>query len=487
MLASWRTSCFLLMATLTEAQLRILAPKAVARQFAETHGMVYGTTATFGAPYYGDRVLGLLVYGKSKGNAHCDDSDYELPSRASPALDSNGENAGQELVNVVLVRRGICTFVKKVSVAQEKGAHAVIVVDTESSELSTEEVQHIVMSAPADGSADMVRIPSMLISKMDGQKLIDAASQESLVVELAWDIPRGKVVMTDFWMSSGSREAAKFLHDFKDCADALKDDLQFVPHYHIFSLSEDGADSESTGHLCLDGGSELCAPDPDGPGPITGEDVANEDARQLCILNTTAKKRDATSAVYSQPFWHYVDRFHRHCKLEASDVSRRFGDQCSWSTMAAVGIDADAVKDCMQRHRIPMLREQLKNVAWSPQALRINGWRYSGPLDPETVLKAVCAGYSTQPAACHELLKNNPAIFKRAIRGITSSALIVGLALLVLALYVVFYSYRRHVTSSVRKVLREEVMLEVQSQMADYVPMEDANQDHRPEQRILSF
>ena len=112
MLSPWGTSCFLLMATLTEAQLRILSPKAIARQFAETHGMIYGTTATFGAPYYGDRVLGLLTYGKSKGNAHCDASDYDLPSRASPALDSNGETTGQELVNVVLVRRGSCTFVK---------------------------------------------------------------------------------------------------------------------------------------------------------------------------------------------------------------------------------------------------------------------------------------------------------------------------------------------------------------------------------------
>jgi len=36
-----------------------------------------------------------------------------------------------------------------------------------------------------------------------------------------------------------------------------------------------------------------------------------------------------------------------------------------------------------------------------------------------------------------------------------------------------FHLYRRQMTKSVRQVLREEVMLEVQSQMADYSALED--------------
>eukprot|EP00438_Fugacium_kawagutii_P004793 Skav225649 [mRNA] locus=scaffold4659:4484:8789:- [translate_table: standard] len=61
---------------------------------------------------------------------------------------------------------------------------------------------------------------------------------------------------------------------------------------------------------------------------------------------------------------------------------------------------------------------------------------------------------------------------------------IAALTLLVSALIGAFLFYKRHLASSVRRVLREEVMLEVQSQMADYVVMEDG---HRTNQRVLSF
>ena len=36
-----------------------------------------------------------------------------------------------------------------------------------------------------------------------------------------------------------------------------------------------------------------------------------------------------------------------------------------------------------------------------------------------------------------------------------------------------FTIYKKYLTSSVRHALREEVMLEVRSQMADYAPLED--------------
>eukprot|EP00931_Biecheleriopsis_adriatica_P044898 TRINITY_DN25737_c0_g1_i2.p1 TRINITY_DN25737_c0_g1~~TRINITY_DN25737_c0_g1_i2.p1 ORF type:complete len:486 (+),score=95.45 TRINITY_DN25737_c0_g1_i2:29-1486(+) len=453
--------------------------RKVDHRFRDNHGMIYGTTATFGAPYYGERVLGQLLYAESKGKDHCDDSDYDLPepSRGHSALPARKSH--QELVKVVLVRRGQCTFVTKVRVAQEKGAHAVVVVDRATSMKTPEEIQHIVMSD--DGWGDSVTIPSMLISRSEGQKLIDAAVKQPLVVELVWDIPRGEVVIVDFWMSSASREAGKFLVLFKDCADILKYRLQFVPHYHIFGLPE-GA---GAGHLCIDKGSEICAPDPDGPGPITGEDVVNEDARQLCIWNTTARSEKPAGATYSAVFWQYIDSFSSRCKLEGSSDKSRFGDKCSWQVMMDVGIDVPSVQDCLRKYRISFLKEQLQSVAWSPLALRLNGWRYSGPLDPETVLKAVCAGYSTVPEECASLMDSRPGFLLKVANGLSFGSFMAALFATVLLVCGVFYTYKRHITSSARKVLREEVMLEVQSQMADYVPMEDGNRP--PSQRLLSF
>lgn len=31
--------------------------------------------------------------------------------------------------------------------------------------------------------------------------------------------------------------------------------------------------------------------------------------------------------------------------------------------------------------------------AWSPRAIRINGWRYSGMLEADLVVRAVCSGF----------------------------------------------------------------------------------------------
>lgn len=461
---------------LVQAQVRILAPESLAKKFPDTHGIVYGTTATFGAPYYGERVLGQLLYGKSRGGQHCKAEDYDLP------VPKNRTAPGQELVNVVLVQRGGCTFVTKVKVAEDKHAHAVIVVDRVDSTMTSEEIQHIVMAD--DGWGSSVRIPSVLVSRYDGQKLIDASKQGTVIVELAWDIPRGEVVVADFWMSSGSRESSEFLQRFKDSAELLRYRLQFVPHYHVFSLPA----GNSFGQLCTDESSKYCAPDPDGPGPVTGADVVSEDLRQLCIWNTTARTADGSprGATHSREFWEYVVQLARSCPFKESDPASRFGERCSRQVMADVGIPKDEVERCELLNREQFLDDQINNVAWSPQALRLNGWRYAGPLDPETVLKAVCSGYASAPKECDELLTGYTGPIRWPTSTVTFSVFAWTIFLLALFLAVLFYMYRRHVTSSVRKVLREEVMLEVHTMMADYVPMQDGG--GRPgENRVLSF
>lgn len=464
------------------AQLRILAPELLAQEFPDTHGVVYGTTATFGAPYYGERVLGQLLYGDSHGKEHCTADDYSIAPREESS-EISGKEQTQKLVNVVLVRRGKCSFVTKVKVAEEKQAHAVIVVDKDGSSLTSEEIQRVVMAD--DGEGHSVKIPSVLISRFDGQKLIDAIHRGPVIVELAWDIPRGQVVVADFWMSSGSQESSEFLERFKVCAETLKYHLQFVPHYHVFSLPQSAADNY--GKLCTDVNSKHCAPDPDGPGPITGGDVVEEDVRQLCIWNVTARGDfgPVQGATYSQEFWDYVSLFADKCPIHASNPDKRFGTKCSYSVMDKLAISRDKVDSCIRQNREEFLNDQIKNVAWSPQALRLNGWRYSGPLDPETVLKAVCSGYATTPQECSELLSGYRSM-RWSTDGLTFTVFVWTIFFMVLILLVLFYLYRRHVTSSVRKVLREEVMLEVQTQMADYAPLEDGleRSGHRP---TLSF
>lgn len=71
-----------------------------------------------------------------------------------------------DYVPFYLANRGDCTFVEKVRNIEEAGAGLAIIIDNKQ-----EDINKIVMSD--DGSGAGLRIPSMLISYEDGQKLID--------------------------------------------------------------------------------------------------------------------------------------------------------------------------------------------------------------------------------------------------------------------------------------------------------------------------
>ena len=70
------------------------------------------------------------------------------------------------MIPIILVKRGECSFVKKVRNIERAGGKAGVVVDDK-----MEDVQYVIMSD--DGTGSGIRIPSMLIGRSDGQLLID--------------------------------------------------------------------------------------------------------------------------------------------------------------------------------------------------------------------------------------------------------------------------------------------------------------------------
>lgn len=89
------------------------------------------------------------------------DDDQEFNKKVE-----KGEMAHLDYVPFMLANRGDCTFVEKVRNIEEAGAGLAIIVDNKE-----EDINKIVMSD--DGSGAGLRIPSMLISYEDGQKLIN--------------------------------------------------------------------------------------------------------------------------------------------------------------------------------------------------------------------------------------------------------------------------------------------------------------------------
>lgn len=471
--------CLASLSLSVRAQVRVMSPDWLVDQFKETKGRIDGTTAMFGAPFYGERLLGRLVWGDSmKNHSHCEDADYSVPD--ADEMQPQGKSYKQvRLIHIIMVRRGKCSFVTKVRVAKAKGAHAVIVVDKEDSHLTSRDIRRIIVSD--DGYGSSIEIPSLLISRQEGQLLIDAAKKkEQVIIELAWDVPTNHVVIMDLWMSSASQESLRFLKAFAPKRRELNEKVKFVPHYQVFSMQP-----EDFNELCTDVSASYCAEDPDGSGPITGKMVLDENIRQLCIHELTKVKHtdlDAASdpgnptgiVEYASKYWDYVEQMLTQCPLDSKDpahrFAHRFGQVCSEGLMRMVGIDVDKVNRCMNLTGETKLKEERDNKAWSTRALRINGWKYSGTLDADLVTRAICAAFTKQPPACVSLVEPvNPFKARQPEQGGISLSIFFG-ALLCVAVVTIgaLLLYKSSLTRHIHSALREEVMLEVQAQLDTY-------------------
>ncbi|CAE8617544.1 unnamed protein product [Polarella glacialis] len=471
-------ACLLSAVRHADAQIKVMTPQWLVSQFGSNRGRVEGSTATFGAPFYGDRVLGRLVYGDSlKNHSHCRADDYEVPE---PSTTKKGESGYDQvrLINIVMVRRGKCSFTTKVKVAYEKGAHAVIIVDREDSDLTSKDMSNIIVAD--DGYGDKIHIPSVLISKDDGNKLIEAVKRSQVIIELAWDLPTDHVVTLDMWMSAASIESMKFLKEFAPKRRTLNEVMIFNPHYAVFSM--DGSDPAVYSGLCSDETGRFCAEDPDGNGKISGRDVLDEDVRELCIHESTKVARTSLQDLksgkglveYAAKYWDYMEIFLDRCPLDADNPQDRFGEACSLKVMRQVGINPDEIMQCVMSTKEEKLKHERENPAWSPRAIRINGWRYSGMLNADLLTRAVCSGFVTSPDECDDLIKPRD-YFKPFIvqpqDGVKFTTMLSWLAGTAVLGFGCMLLYKRYLKKEMRSTLREEVMLEVQAQMGEYAQL----------------
>jgi len=446
-----------------QAQIRVMSPASLVDEFASSHGKIWGSTATFGAPFYGARLLGRLVYGESRGRTHCTKEDYDV-REPDNTMSMEHERTQVKPLHIVLVRRGGCSFVTKVKVAQQKGAHAVIIVDKEDSDLKPHDIRRIIVAD--DGFGKAIDIPSVLITRAEGQRLISAATEEhsEAIVELAWDVPTDHVVLVDLWMTTGSLESLKFLKEWAASRKALNTAIKFVPHYDVFGMES----GKEHGELCWDEEGNYCAQRPDGSRLVTGKMVVEEDLRQLCIHEKYLKEVE-----YAQQYWDYVSILLDECPLHSDGPEdHRFGKACSERLMRQVGIDTQAIEDCATDTELAKtkLNEQRMNTAWSTRALRINGWRYVGALDADLVTRAICQGFIHTPAACKTLTAPIMSTLKdiQSSSGVGWGSFITSLMVISCLAFVALMFYKRSLQQHMHSALREEVMLEVQAQMQQY-------------------
>ena len=119
-------------------------------------------------------------------------------------------------------------------------------------------------------------------------------------------------------MSYGNLPSLTFLQEFSSIGTQLtKKNSEFTPHYvAIKCLACEENNFEIEHDDCL-GGGRYCATDPDGPGPVSGRMVVQENLRQMCMFEQLENDSD-----YSRWFLFQKD-FATTC------ISNKFNKECS--------------------------------------------------------------------------------------------------------------------------------------------------------------
>ncbi|EER19918.1 conserved hypothetical protein [Perkinsus marinus ATCC 50983] len=493
-----RLSILVLLGVHAVAQVRVIKPEELVQKIDEpwvakhvqNNGFLLGATATFGTPHYGQRQRGRLVFAESKSN-HCQ-NDYDVDGQEFNSKDEKvGEAASVEgsntPMNIVVVERGTCTFVSKVRVAEaKKNAAAVLIL--QSYEKRDQDITNVV---PADdGYGSRVNVPTILLSwadsellrgwldrfNKDNSKATDVRMHKYVLVELSWNLPVQHVVVFDWWTSAGRQDSYKLFHDLAPFFREMKGRINIRPHYNVFSL-----DYKAYEDMCLSVDEHTyCSDDVESNSQLTGRMVVNEDLRQLCIRELTAEALSAGDALgtfkHSDAYIDYKDIYLRECPASmAHDAwkntadDRKFGDACAERVMKQLRIDVASIDKCMKDDvtKRSILNAQVQTKAWSPSAVRINGWRYAGDLDADPIRKAICSAFTDPPSACSKY--EAPDIIYEG--GVTFGTVVLILLGILAGLGIGMLIYKKFITRSLQAQLREEVMLEVKSQMAEYTPL----------------
>jgi len=280
------TSVFLFLCLhLAFSKLSLIAPEALTSRLRSADKLDH-RVGYFGKIHYGAHLFGHLKLG--------------TPIDACQSTNVPSEQDFLKQGNVIaIVRRGGCSDKTKLFNVEKSGAKMVIFVDDQDflPDLFGEQ-----------NNSEEVIIPSILISKPDGERIIEFLQKQSKSIFISMSFPtdsKKATIELDFWMSSSDKKRVSFafLKEIKDFIQDNSDTIIFTPHYITWTCGvcrvhnfDKPANSE-----CLSGG-RYCAPDPDFKGPRLGRDVVLEDLRRMCIWT-----------VDNNVWWEYVMKFEDRC------------------------------------------------------------------------------------------------------------------------------------------------------------------------------
>ena len=347
------------------------------------NGELVGSLADFGHIPYGHTIVGQPVFIEDNEYG-CNDYNTTL----SKFPDTNP---------IVIVKRGEWSFVQKVRNAEHGGSKMVIVVD----EQNNENVKFLTMVN--DGTGNGLIVPSILVNKDPGNKLIDFIKSNdsnitnSIKMIMTFDVNHdSNNVKYDILFSSYQDRALDFIADFKEYKDKLGQSAQMTPRY--FSWPCYTCDADIIKKDCYGNGKYWAMDYTDLE--MSGKTILLSNIHQKCIYKNSLESNKNDS-----DWWNYMIKAHSSCYKD-------FTEDCSKMVHNKVGLDWNKTVEWVNNSFLnkdtadednSILGEDYEywnegGYTYTP-AIMINDMKYNGDLVASYVFEAICAAYKDKPQA----------------------------------------------------------------------------------------
>lgn len=264
------------------------------------------------SPWY---VLNLALLFLQIGRIYYNASNPYGCWRSNFTDDYSGDPDGI-LTPIFLVDRGECTFATKVRNVEKAGGSLAVIIDN-----TDENIRNVIMSD--DGTGSGIRIPSMLISKKDGEILKkfltqqpeDITEKAALTAEFVMENPDNTVEWELFYTSDNDK-SLDFISNFAEYYEKFsKTDVDFTPQ--VVTWACPNCDGEFKKKECVSDG-KYCSMNHQSS-YVRGYDVIMEDLREICLWNRL--KKEGKEILW----WKYIKHVHSLCYEEITAECSRSG------------------------------------------------------------------------------------------------------------------------------------------------------------------
>ena len=440
---------FIWFGTLAWWKLKVFNPQSLRNRIDPVNGNIEASIGNFGLVSYGHSIAGRVWYDDKNADG-CHDFTIKIDGTGDPDDTPSP---------IVLVHRGNWSFVQKARNVERAGGSLAIVINKD------DDIKDFVMVD--DGSGSSISIPSMLITKSDGDKILKELSYDngthskahvSLIATFDIANPDNRVEW-DFWYSSSNTHALLFLRHYREWHEKLGDKTLFTPHFSMLSCTDCEIGIKEK-HCYCDG--KYCAID-ESTSNVTGKEILDENLRQMWLYKDLQEKGQ------SNKWWDYVLKMHALWKYDLSE-------DCSKNVHKKLGLSFEGTNQWVELS-FKNNPKKLENTQFEEEneyakmygphyfpAIVVNNVTYRGSLQPRSVFYAICEGFKNKPEECLE-----PS--DKKTEGITTSTLLLIIFGLLLLNILVIIIYKRYT----KKEMDDKIEMDINSAVSQYFALQDKN------------